>query len=143
VLACIAEGSALDLEEALIAALSGEVAVADRALNAAFAEGAAAVQVVRTALRHVQRLHMASLAVAGGAAPTAALDALRPPVFFRYKPALERALRSWRPEALEAAGSALLEAERRAKTTGLPDVVIARAAIMTLARQAAASASRR
>lgn len=142
-LACIAEGSALDLEEALMAALAGDVATADRALDAAFAEGAAAVQVVRAALRHVQRLHLAALAVAGGASVTAAIEGLRPPVFFRHKPAMERALRGWRPEALEAAGTTLLEAERRTKTTGLPDAVIARAAIMTLARQAAAAASRR
>jgi DNA polymerase-3 subunit delta len=136
VLACIAEGSVLDLEEALMAALAGDLAVADRALDAAFAEGAAAVQVVRTALRHVQRLHLAALAVAGGAAPAAALDGLRPPVFWKHKPLLERALRAWRAEALEAAGAALLEAERRTKTTGLPDLVIARAAVMALARQA-------
>lgn len=137
VLACVAEGSALDLEEALIAALTGDVALADRALDAAFAEGVAAVQVVRAALRHVQRLHLAALAVAGGASPAAALDGLRPPVFFRHKPALERALRLWRAEALAAAGTALLEAERRTKTTGLPDTVVAKAAVTALARQAA------
>jgi DNA polymerase-3 subunit delta len=140
VLACVAEGSALDLEEALMAALAGDAVVADRALEAAFADGAAAVQVVRGALRHVQRLHLAALALADGAAPGTALDALRPPVFFRHKPMLERALRAWRPEALEAAGSALLEAERRTKTTGMPDAVVARAAVMALARQAAGRA---
>jgi DNA polymerase-3 subunit delta len=139
-LACIAEGSALDLEEALVAALAGDIALADRALETAFADGAAAVQVVRGALRQVQRLHVAALAVAGGAAPAAALDALRPPVFFRQKPALERALRLWRPDTLEAAGATLLEAERRTKTTGLPEAAIARAAVQMLARRAAASA---
>ncbi len=137
VLACIAEGSALDLEEALMAAMAGETAVADRALATAFAEGANAVQVVRAALRHVQRLHLASLTVAGGAAASAAVDGLRPPVFFRHKPAFERALRLWRPEALEAAGAALLDAERRTKTTGIPSEVIARNAVTGLARQAA------
>ncbi|MCB4823344.1 DNA polymerase III subunit delta [Roseicella aerolata] len=136
--ACVAEGSALDLEEALMAAMAGEVASADKALDTAFAEGANAVQVVRAALRHVQRLHLASLAVAAGAAPAGALEALRPPVFFRHKPAMERALRVWRPDALEAAGAALLEAERRTKTTGLPANTIARNAVTGLARQAAA-----
>jgi DNA polymerase-3 subunit delta len=136
--ACVAEGSALDLEAALMAAMAGEVATADRALDMAFAEGANPVQVVRAALRHIQRLHLAALAVAAGAAPAAALDTLRPPVFFRHKPAFERALRLWRPEALEAAGAALLEAERRTKTTGLPSMVVARNAVMGLARQAAA-----
>jgi DNA polymerase-3 subunit delta len=135
--ACVAEGSALDLEEALMAALSGEVVTADGALDTAFAEGANPVQVVRAALRHVQRLHMAALAVAGGAPPGTALEALRPPVFFRHKPAFERALRLWRPEALEVAGAMLLETERRTKTTGLPGVTIARNAVMGLARQAA------
>lgn len=141
VLACVAEGSALDLEEALVAALAGDIVLADRALEAAFADGVAPVQVVRAALRQVQRLHMAALAVAGGAAPGAALDALRPPVFFRHKPMLERALRAWRPEGLEAAGTALLQAERQAKTTGLPDAAVARAAVQGLARQAAAIAA--
>src|SRR3954452_7542696 len=78
--ACVAEGSALDLEEALMAAMAGEVAVADKALDPAFAEGANAVQVVRAALRHVQRLHLASLALAGGATASAAVEGLRPPV---------------------------------------------------------------
>ena len=120
-----------------MAALAGDVLVADRALDAAFADGAAAVQVVRGALRHVQRLQLAAAAVAEGANPGAALDGLRPPVFWKHKPALERALRAWRLEALEAAGAALLDAERRTKTTGLPDLVVARAAVMALARQAA------
>ena len=137
--ACVAEGSALGLEEALVAAMSGDVATADRALETAMAEGANAVQVVRAALRHVQRLHLASLAVAGGAAPGAALDGLRPPVFFRHKPAFERALRQWRPETLEAAGNALLEAERRTKTTGLPSATVAREAVLLLARRGAAA----
>ena len=70
--ACVAEGSALDLEEALMAAMAGEMAVADKALDTAFAEGANAVQVVRAALRHVQRLHLAALAVAAAPRPPAA-----------------------------------------------------------------------
>ena len=135
---CVAEGSTLDLEEALMAAMAGETAAADKALAAAFAEGVNPVQVVRAALRQVQRLQLASLAVAGGAAASAAVEGLRPPVFFRHKPAFERALRLWRPEALEAAGTALLDAERRTKTTGIPAEVIARNAVTGLARQAAA-----
>ncbi|WP_270935543.1 DNA polymerase III subunit delta [Falsiroseomonas oryzae] len=131
VLACGAEGAALDLDEALMAATAGDGATADRALAAAFAEGASPVAVLRAALRHVQRLHEA--AVAGGDA-----SVLRPPVFFRHKAAFERALRLWSPAALEAAGTALLEAEKRTKTTAFrdADVIIARAALAAVARQA-------
>lgn len=136
-MAAVAGGSALDLEEALIAALAGDLALADQALEQAFAEGAAAVQVVRGALRQVQRLQAAAAAMAAGASASAAIEALRPPVFFRHKPQLERALRAWRPAALAAAGAGLLEAERRTKTTGLPDQAVARMAVLSLARQAA------
>jgi len=131
--ACVAEGASLDLDEALMAATAGEARAADAALDAAFAEGANPVMVVRAALRHVQRLHEA--VVAGGDA-----GVLRPPVFFRHKPAFDRALRLWSSTTLEAAGQALLEAERRTKTTAFrhADAALARAAVAALARQAAA-----
>jgi DNA polymerase-3 subunit delta len=147
VLASIGDGSTLDLDEALIAATSGDIPVADRALDAALAEGAHPVMVVRSALRHVQRLHLASLAMAAGASASAALEGLRPPVFFRAKPGFERSLRCWSPEALQAAGDALLVAERRTKSSSaarpIPDGTIAREAILTLARQAFAASRRR
>ncbi|MBR0649058.1 DNA polymerase III subunit delta [Roseomonas terrae] len=135
-LASLSEGSTLDLDAALLAATEGDAPRADRALDAAFAEGAAAVQVVRLAMRHVQRLEAASRAVARGAAPRDALDGLRPPIFFKSRPSFERALRLWGPEALAAAGAALLDAERATKTTGTPDTAVARAAVMGLAREA-------
>ncbi len=130
-LACGGEGAALDLDEALMAATAGEAAMADRALTAAFAEGANPVQVLRAALRHIQRLHEA--AVAGGDS-----GVLRPPVFFRFKAAFDRALRIWSPAGLEAVGAALLEAEKRTKTTAFrdADVTLARAALAAIARQA-------
>jgi DNA polymerase-3 subunit delta len=136
-LACVAEGAAADMDEALMAATAGDAAATDRALASAFAEGANPVQVLRAALRHVQRLHEA--AVTGGDA-----GVLRPPVFFRHKPAFDRALRLWSPGALEAVGSALLEAEKRTKTTAFrdADVTIARAALAAIARQAASLARR-
>lgn len=135
-LASLSEGSTLDLDAALLAATEGDAPRADRALDAAFAEGAAAVQVVRAALRHVQRLEMAAAAVVRGASAKDAVDGLRPPVFFKSRPSFERALRWWRPETLAAAGAALLEAERATKTTGMPDVAVARAAVLGLAREA-------
>ncbi|HEY4252441.1 MAG TPA: DNA polymerase III subunit delta [Roseomonas sp.] len=138
--ACIAGGAALDMDEALLAATAGDVALTDRALDAAFAEGANAVQLVRGALRHLQRMQAAALAVAAGARPGDALAGLRPPVFFKHRPAMERALRLWPPHALDIAGAALLEAERRTKTTGLPDVAVARSAVLAIARMAAARA---
>ena len=130
-MACAAEGAAADLDEALMAATVGDAATSDRARGSAFAEGASPVAVLRAALRHIQRLHEA--AVPGGDA-----SVLRPPVYFRHKSAFDRALRNWSPGALEAAGAALLEAEKRTKTTAFrdSDVTLARAALAAIARQA-------
>jgi DNA polymerase-3 subunit delta len=135
--ACVADGLTADLDVALMAATAGDTAAADQALDAAFAEGANAVMVVRSALRHVQRLQEA--AAAGGDA-----GVLRPPVFFRHQAAFARALRLWPLAALEAQGAALLEAERRTKTTAFRDVneALARAGVAALARQAAGFARR-
>lgn len=137
VLLCVAEGNSRGLDEALNAAFAGDVAGADAALEASFADGANAVQGVRAALRHTQRMAQAARAMAEGMSAGDALGTLRPPVFFRAKPAMERALRNWRPERLEALGVALLETERRTKTTGMPDETVFRQAVLTIARQAA------
>jgi len=131
----LGDGSMLDLDEALMAASLGEVAVADRAIAKAFAEGANPVQVLRAALRHVQRLHIAALAMAGGVSPGEAVAALRPPVFWKAKPAMERAVQRWSIPRLEALGAALLRAERQAKTTGLPDETLARQVVLGMARR--------
>jgi DNA polymerase-3 subunit delta len=137
VLACIGDGSALELDEALMAATSGDVSTADRALESAMSEGANPVQVIRALLRHVQRLHLASVA---------GIQALQPPVFFRSKPAFEKSLRIWRPEALATVLAGLLEAERQSKSGGtgrpMPDAAVARVALLTLARQSAVLARR-
>jgi DNA polymerase-3 subunit delta len=133
----LGEGSMLDLDEALMAASLGEVAVADRAIAKAFGEGANPVQVLRAALRHTHRLHMARLAMEGGASADEAVSALRPPVFWKAKPAMTRALSRWSVARLQALGAALLRAERQAKSTGLPDETVARQVVLGLARSAA------
>ncbi|MFT8244978.1 DNA polymerase III subunit delta [Roseomonas sp. BN140053] len=141
VLACLDDSESGDLGTALMAATTGDLSRTDRALQAAFTEGTHPVAALRGALRHVQRLHLAALAVAQGQPPGTAMQALRPPVFFRDKPAFERALRLWRPDALAEAGAALLRTEVRVKSGGtgkpVPDVAVAREALMALARRAA------
>ncbi|RVT96651.1 DNA polymerase III subunit delta [Rhodovarius crocodyli] len=138
VLAVVGEANTLSLDEALNAAFAGDVAGADRALAAAVADGAVPVQIIRAALRHTQRLLDASMSVADGMSPGDALGALRPPVFFRSRPIMERALRNWRQPALQAVANALLEAERRTKTTGMPDKAVARQAVLAIAQRGAA-----
>lgn len=138
--ACIGDAAGLSLEDALDAACAGEAARADRALDAAFAEGASAVGVVRAALQHLQRLHQAALAM--GAQRQSAADAvagLRPPIFARRMPSVVKALGRFRPAALAAAVQRLDAAERECKRTGAPADAIARQAVIGLALAGAGS----
>jgi DNA polymerase-3 subunit delta len=137
---CVGDLAGLSLDDALFAATTGDVATADRALEAAVAEGAAPVQVLRAALGHLQKLHRARLAMdeQGLTAPDA-VKGVRPPVFYQKVGAFTRSLGLWPAATLTAAMAALAEAERGCKRTGWPDQALCRNAVLTLARRAAAA----
>jgi DNA polymerase-3 subunit delta len=141
-MACVGDFAGLSLDDAVFAATEGDVAIADRALEVAVGEGAAPVQVLRATLMHLQRLQRARAAMEDGVSAEEAMRTLRPPVFFRRTGAFKRALGLWSGAALDAATAAMTEAERQCKRTGLPDTVICRAALLTLARRAQRQARR-
>ena len=135
---CVGDLAGLSLDDALFAATTGDVATADRALEAAVGEGAAPVQVLRAALGHLQRLHRARLAMdEQGLSAADAVKGLRPPVFYQKVGAFSRSLGLWPAATLAAAMAAMAEAERGCKRTGWPDHVLCRNAVLTLARRAA------
>lgn len=135
-MACVGDLAGLSLDDALFAATEGDVARTDRALELAIAEGATPVGLLRAALQHLQRLHRVRLAVDEGLSAADAVKSARPPVFFRRVGAFTRALALWRSPALMAAMAGLSEAERACKRTGAPDDVLARNAVLALARRA-------
>ncbi len=134
---CVGDLSGLSLDDALFAATSGDVAGADRALELAMAEGAAAVQVLRTALSHLQRLQRAREAMAGGLSAMEATKGVRPPLFFRREGSFTQSLMLWTPAALEQACQRVWETERACKRTGAPDEVLCRSLVVGLAQRAA------
>ena len=137
-MACVGDLAGLSLDDTLFAATEGDVALTDRALELAMAEGATPVGVLRAGLMHLQRLHRARLAMDAGLNATDAAKTLRPPVFFRRVGSFHKALGLWSSSALMAAATRLADAERACKRTGAPDEVLARNALLGLARRAAA-----
>jgi DNA polymerase-3 subunit delta len=129
VLACIAEGSAVSSEDAAAAAFGGHPILCDQAIEAAIEEGADPIQVVRSAMRHLRRLELAAASIASGLTIREAVDAVRPPVLFWQRPALERTLETWDLTMVEAAGRLLLAAERDIKARGATGIAIARRAL--------------
>lgn len=137
---CVGDLAGLSLDDALFAATTGDVGTTDRALEAAMAEGANPVQVLRATLGHLQRLHRARLAMDEHNLSAAdAAKAARPPVFYQKVGAFTRSLGLWPSASLNAALAAMAEAERGCKRTGWPDQALCRNAVLTLARRAAAA----
>ncbi len=134
---CVGDLAGMSLEDALMAASSGMVAAADRALGLALAEGAAPVAVVRSALLHMQRLQRGRLAMESGVSASDAVRGMRPPVFFRRISAVTASLELWPTAALAIACDALWEAELACKRTGQPAELICRHAVLAVARRAA------
>ncbi len=134
---CVGDLAGLSLEDALHAAMTGDIAGADRALELAIAEGSTPVGVLRQALGHLQKLHRARLAMVSGASAQAAVDGMRPPVFFRRKPLMVTSLGLWTEPALSAACQRIWEVERACKRTGAADEALCRSAVVGLAQRAA------
>lgn len=134
--AMIGDHAGLGLEAALFAATAGDLARADRALRLAMAEGANPVAVIRTALRHMQRLSLALAEELNRLSPKEAARRARPAVFFRHEQDFARALAAWTAPRAAALADRLLAAEAACKTTGAPDALIAARAVHEIARAA-------
>ncbi len=126
--AAVGDVAGLSLDDAFFAATAGDIATADRALERAFAEGAAPVSVIRAGIAHLVRLQRTALGIPAG-----------PRVFFRREAAFHRALKLWSPDSLAAALASFFRGEREAKRTGAPATALCRHLVLALARRAARS----
>ncbi len=143
-MACVGDLAGLSLDDAIFAAMTGDVATADRALELSLAEGASAVQVLRVALAQCQRLHRARITMDETRQPASdVVRALRPPLFWRRVAPFTRALSLWPTASLTGAMAAITDAERNCKRTGYPDHLICRNLVLTLARRSSAAGRRR
>ena len=130
--------SLLSLDDPAWAAASGDFPTLDRALGRLFAEGMAAVAILRAAQRHFQRLHWAQAEIAAGAGPEAAVKAVKPPVFFKMQSVFAAQLRQWPPAQLRQALERLVDAEAECKRTGMPDETLTARVLFQLAAMARA-----
>ncbi|MEO5372947.1 MAG: DNA polymerase III subunit delta [Alphaproteobacteria bacterium] len=136
VMACIGDSTALSLDDLAFATADGAVAAADRLLDRLIREGTSPVGILRTMMRHFQRLHLAAGAVAAGQSPDQAMKALRPAVFFKYTDRFRTQLRTWSLDRLARAMEILVDAELDCKSTGMPDEEICSQALSRIARAA-------
>lgn len=136
--ACVGDQAALELDDALFAAIAGDLAAADRSIDLALAGGLAPVAATRGALGHLGRLRQARLRMAEGMGAAEAMRTMQPPVFFRRQPHFTRALAAWTEAGLAAAMDAARNTELACKQTGAPDTLLVRRLVLDLARRSAA-----
>jgi len=138
----VADSAALSLDDAVFAAAEGDAGALDRSLRRVFEEGESPVTVIRAVLRHLQRLHGLSLRVAAGEPVDAVLRGARPPIFFKQQDNFRRQLSLWSEPPLRHQLDALVTAEARLKTTGMPTETICRAALFAIAAAARPQSAR-
>mgnify|MGYP006284390083 FL=1 len=130
---CVGDSAALELDQLIHAAAAGETGRALERLDRLLAAKQTPVGIVRALANHWRRLWRLALEVEQGQAVDAAIEAARPKIFFRAKPAFKRALERRRPAALRAELAALVAAERDCKTTGKPAELMVRRVVLRLA----------
>ena len=117
------------------AVASGQVAVViDQLARLSDGLGIAALRAVE---RRLTLLLTLRAAVDSGARPQSAVDAARPPIFWKEKDAIVAEVTAWKTPALVAALGSLLGAERAIKSRGSLGETMAHAAMLDLARRAA------
>ena len=140
--AAIGDTAASGIDDVVYSAASGDTQKLESSLNRVLSEGINAVQLVRAAERHFQRLHIARGQMANGHNADQATRSLRPPIIFKLADAFKRQLNLWPEAKLSRAFEVLTQAEIDCKTTGLPANAICGRAMLTIA-QAAKAGQRR
>lgn len=140
--AILADGGETSMGDAIDAALTGDPTATDKALALAYDEGASPVGLIRVLLSELLRLRLAAGAMAEGASAQQAMASMRPPVFFKRQPVVQKMLQIWSPKALEQALAAALTAETACKTTHIPDQDYCRHTLLALALRARAALRR-
>jgi DNA polymerase-3 subunit delta len=126
-MACIGDRAAFALDDLIAAAAEGDAAGLDRHYARSFAE-VEAIQLLRSAARHFQRLHQVVAKMAAGESFEAAIASLRPPVFWTQRDSLQRQARRWSTARIGRALERLIEAEAEAmRATPIRDEIAQRA----------------
>lgn len=138
--AVVGDGTLIELDQPVWFAAEGDFAGVDRALTRLFADGTSPIGILRAAQGHFRRLHLVQAHVARGLAPDGAVNALKPPVFFKLRARLAAQVKRWPLPALAQALERLTEAEADCKRTGLPDEALCARTLLQLAAMARSAA---
>jgi DNA polymerase-3 subunit delta len=134
--AAVGDNGALSIDEIIYSVADGNRDSLEKNLARAFVEGTSPIAVLRAAIRHYQRLHLAFGQMQNGQSSAQAVKSLRPPIIFLFVDRFKRQLDRWSGDKIERALAVLTEAEVNCKSTGLPAEAICGRALMSLSQAA-------
>jgi DNA polymerase-3 subunit delta len=135
--AIVGDAAELAIDQILLAAASGDGGRAIVECQRTLASGEDAQKIIAAAQRYFQRLHRIRLALDQGKSFDSAVQSLRPPLFFKQKPAVSAHTRIWSSAALAEALLDIAETAKSARLSpALEDAHLERL-LMKLARKAA------
>lgn len=143
VIACVGNSAALSLDDLAKHVVSGQFAEAERILAHVLSEGLPAVTVLRNLQNYFMRLHITKSRLQKGESTEEALRKLRPPLFFKVKPAFEFQLMSWSLNQMEQALALLSSVEARCKQTANDPHTLCSRAILSLSQMGAKATNAR
>lgn len=129
---CASDTSESSIDIAIQAALDGRQRDLDEALQILWGEGVSPVALTRVGQNQLYRLRKVQTAINQGTPQEQALKVLRPPLFFKAKPAFVQQLRRWPVQKIDKALGALLRLEVQCKKTGTPDLPLAHRVLASL-----------
>ena len=138
----VGDNSESNLDDAVDAALGGDLPALDLALLRARGADTSPVALVNALSRRLQQLHLVLAEMETGTPADVAIRAMRPPVHFSRAALLRRQLGLWNRRKLGKAMELAMEAEFQCKTTGLPEDAICGQVLMRIAQAARAGGRR-
>jgi len=141
--AIVGDASDLTVDQAVMAAASGDLPQALAECDRAVASGESAQSVILAAERHFHRLHKLRSGVDSGRSVDELTRFMRPPLPQKARLELERQVRAWTTPRASLAVGRIAEAVRQARTTGADEAAVAERLMMELARLARAGGAAR
>ncbi len=132
--AIVGDAADLTVDQAVMAAASGDIARALAECDRAVASGESAQSVILAAERYLHRLHKLRSGVDAGRSLDELTRFIRPPLPFKIKAELERQARTWTTQRATTAIGRIAEAVRQSRTTGADEAVLAERLLMEIAR---------
>ncbi len=141
--AVVGDAAELAIDRIVMAASAGDTGQALSELDRAVAAGESAQTVILAMQRYVHRLHRVRAAIEAGRSVDDVIRSLRPPVYFKTRPALEAHCQTWNLRRLDEAQTRIAAATKAARLGGDLEQVLAERLLIEVARLARVSATER